>query len=724
MLAQRADQASRITRGDLTRFAAAALALIAVLTGILSSDILRPALRLEVGDLATVDVRAPRALTYVSTIQTEAARDEARRAVPNVYTYSTERGLTVATEQLAQFSRRVGSIDAAFQDVLLPEDRLAILETAVDDLSAAGRATLLELTPDRWAAVRGEAARVLDLTERVELRDSEVAIVRQEIAGRMAGDLTEAERLLAAELIRPLIVPNSTFSEEQTAIAREAAAAAVEPVQRSWAANQIIVREGAIVDELAFEAIEQFGLNEGRLDFATVAGWALLAGLVVGALLTWVRRFRPEYWHRSNVLLLVALLLVVATFALKLTADRAFLPYVLPTAAISMLIAILLDAGAAVLLTALLAMVAGAVNGSVELAAYTFIGGLAGIVAVRKGDRLVMFVQAAAAVFLANVLVVTTFTLLGTQDRDLLGIGQLWGASLVAASGAGVAAVGSFAVLGSVFGILTVFQMLELASSSQPVLRRLLVEAPGTYHHSVMVASLAERAAEAIGADTLLTRVAAFYHDLGKLTNPGAFIENQAGGENPHDQLDPETSAQIVKAHVADGIDLAYRAGLPKAVIAFIPQHHGTAVMSYFYARAREQAAEPYGGLVTSEGRKAADAVDVRRFRHAGPKPQTREAALIMLADGVEASVRSLSARDEPAIRAMVNRIMDERLSDGQFDECDLTLRDLDRIREAFVGQLLGMYHQRVAYPQSKVVELESRRTAAGGGDGHGARPS
>ncbi|HET7726335.1 MAG TPA: HDIG domain-containing protein [Candidatus Limnocylindrales bacterium] len=718
MLAQRADEVSRFTRGDLTRFAAAALALIAVLTAILSSDILRPALRLEAGDLATVDVRAPRALTYISTIQTEAAREEARRSVPNVYTYSTERGLTVATEQLAAFSRRVASIDAAFEDALLPEDRLAILETAVDDLSEAGRTTLLELTPDRWSAVRGEAARVLDLTERVELRDSDVAIVRQEIEGRMAGDLSEAERSLAAELIRPLIVPNSTLSEEQTAIAREAAAAAVEPVERSWAANQIIVREGAIVDELAFEAIEQFGLNEGRVDLATVAGWALLAVLVVGALLTWVRRFRPEYWHRSNVLLLVALLLVVATFALKLTADRAFLPYILPTAAISMLIAILLDAGAAVLLTALLALVAGAVNGSVELAAYTFTGGLAGIVAVRKGDRLGMFVQAAAAVFLANVLVVTTFTLLGTQDRDLLGIGQLWGASFVAAGGAGVAAVGSFAVLGSVFGILTVFQMLELASSSQPVLRRLLVEAPGTYHHSVMVASLAERAAEAIGADTLLTRVAAFYHDLGKLANPGAFIENQAGGDNPHDQLDPETSAQILKAHVADGIDLAYRAGLPKAVIAFIPQHHGTAVMSYFYARAREQAAEPYGGLATPEGRKAADAVDIRKFRHAGPKPQTREAALIMLADGVEASVRSLSARDEPAIRAMVSRIMDERLSDGQFDECDLTFRDLDRIREAFVGQLLGMYHQRVAYPQSKVVELESRRAASGGGEG------
>jgi hypothetical protein len=312
-------------------------------------------------------------------------------------------------------------------------------------------------------------------------------------------------------------------------------------------------------------------------------------------------------------------------------------------------------------------------------------------------------------------LVVTAFSLLGT--RDLRGILELWGASGLSAGGAAVAAVGSFAVLGSLFGILTVFQLLELANPSQPLLRRLLVETPGTYHHSIMVGNLAERAAEAIGADPLLTRVAAYYHDIGKLSNPLAFIENQAGGENIHDQLEPDVSAQILKQHVADGIDIAYRARVPTSLIAFIPQHHGTAIMGYFYARARELAAKPYGGLSTAEGRKAADAVDERRFRHAGPKPQSREAALIMLADGVEASVRSLSARDEPAIRAMVERIIEERLADGQFDECDLTLRDMERIKEAFVGQLLGMYHTRIAYPQSKVVELESRRASGGGAE-------
>jgi len=188
-----------------------------------------------------------------------------------------------------------------------------------------------------------------------------------------------------------------------------------------------------------------------------------------------------------------------------------------------------------------------------------------------------------------------------------------------------------------------------------------------------------------------------------------------------HDMLDPDESATILKQHVADGIDVAYQARLPKALIAFIPQHHGTAVMSYFYAKAREEAAKPYGGVQTEDGRRAADAIDVRRYRHAGPKPQSREAALLMLADGVEASVRSLTSRDEPAIRSMVAQIIGDRMEDGQFDECDLTLRDISRAQEAFVSQLLGMYHQRVAYPQSKVVEIESRRAAGGRGGGTSA---
>ena len=256
-----------------------------------------------------------------------------------------------------------------------------------------------------------------------------------------------------------------------------------------------------------------------------------------------------------------------------------------------MLLAILLDASLATVVMALVAIIGGAVNGgSLEFASYVFLGGLAGIITIRRGDRLQVFVQASIAVFIVNAAVVTVFSLLGA--RDLRGILELWFASAASAAGSGIAAVGTFAVLGSVFGILTVFQLLELANPSQPLLRRLLVETPGTYHHSLMVGNLAERAAEAIGADPLVTRVAAYYHDIGKLANPLAFIENQAGGENIHDQLEPEVSAQILKQHVVDGIDLAYKNRLPKTLIAYIPQHHGTAIMSYFFARAKERAAE------------------------------------------------------------------------------------------------------------------------------------
>ncbi|HET9456472.1 MAG TPA: HDIG domain-containing protein, partial [Candidatus Limnocylindrales bacterium] len=520
---------------------------------------------------------------------------------------------------------------------------------------------------------------------------------------------------LAAEMIAPLIVANSSFSAELTEQERAKEAARVEPVTVQIAQNETIVRRGDKVTAAQLEAIDQFGLRNARPDVARLGGWLFLAILIVGLILAWIWRFRRELWHRNNALLLTGLVIVGTVLLMKATAGRLGLPYVVPTAAAGMLIAILLDAGLATLVMVVIALLGGAMNGnSLELMAYSLVGGLAGIITIRRGDRLQVFLQAGLAVACANVLVVSTFALLGLHDaRGLL---ELIGASLASAAGSAVAAVGSFAVLGSVFGILTVFQLLELANPSQPLLRRLLVETPGTYHHSLMVGNLAERAAEAIGADPLLTRVAAYYHDVGKLANPLAFIENQAGGENIHDQLEPEVSAQVLKQHVADGIDIAYRHKLPKSLIAFIPQHHGTAIMSYFFARARGKAALPFGGPDTPDGGRAADAVDARTFRHAGPKPQSREAALIMLADGVEASVRSLESRDEPAIRAMVTRIIDERLHDGQFDECDLTLRDIERIKDAFVGQLLGMYHQRIAYPQNKVVELESRRTGTGSG--------
>jgi hypothetical protein len=730
MLTPRAPVLARFTRNDASRAAVAATVLILVLTAILAVDLLpSDPVRYEVGEVVREDLTAPRALSFESQTLTEQARAAARAAVPPQFDYTADNAIAIANEQASAFTARVRRVDTAFATDLSEAERSALLETAIPGLGETARATLMGLDAARWAAVRTEAARVLDGTLRTELRDTQVADRRATIDGLMGGDLDEAERMLAAEIIRPLIVPNSSFSQTLWEQAQDRAAEDVRPVQVEIAQGEVVVRNGTPLTAADLEVIQALGLGvDAPLDLATFTGWVLLAVLSVAMLLTWIWRFRPTLWHRGNVLLLIGLLVVGSAVALKVTAGRELLGYFLPTAAIGMVLAILLDASVATIVMAIIAVLGGALAGaSLEFASYIFLGGLAGIVAVRKGDRLQVFVQAAIAVFVVNALVVSAFSLLGT--RDVRGVLELWFASGASAAGSAVAAVGTFAVLGSAFGILTVFQLLELANPSQPLLRRLLVETPGTYHHSLMVGNLAERAAEAIGADPLVTRVAAYYHDVGKLSNPLAFIENQAGAENIHDQLEPEVSAQVLKQHVADGIDIAYATKLPKALIAFIPQHHGTAVMSYFLARARERAAEPYGGIGTAEGAKAAAAIDERRFRHAGPRPQTREAALIMLADSVEASVRSLQSRDEPAIRAMVTRIIDERVADGQFDECDLTFRDLERIKDAFVAQLLGMYHTRIAYPQNTVVELESRRAqaaggAAGGGASGGDRPA
>jgi cyclic-di-AMP phosphodiesterase PgpH len=722
MLPQRAPVLSRFTRNDASRAAVAATVLVLLLTAILAVDLLPSApVDYRVGELVREDIAAPKAISFTSKTRTDQAQAAARAAVPLQFDFTADKAIAIANEQANAFNGRVRRVDTAFATDLKPEERIALLETAIPGLSDTTQATLEKIDAPRWAAIRTEAARVLDATERTELRDTQAAETRATIESRMGGDLDESERMLAAEIIRPLIVANSSFSQTLTDQARDRAAENVQPVQVDIAQGQVVVRNGTPLTPADLEAIQALGLGQDApLDLSTLAGWFLLAVLAVTILLAWIWRFRPTLWHRGNVLLLIGLLFVGVSVALKITAGRELLGYFLPTAAIGMVLTILLDASVATIVMALVAVMGGALAGSsLEFASYIFFGGLAGILAIRKGDRLQTFVEAGIAVFAVNALVVSVFSLLGT--RDIRGVLELWFASGASAAGSAVAAVGTFAVLGSAFGILTVFQLLELANPSQPLLRRLLVETPGTYHHSLMVGNLAERAAEAIGGDPLVTRVAAYYHDIGKLSNPLAFIENQGGGENIHDELEPEVSAQILKQHVADGIDTAYAAKLPKALIAYIPQHHGTAVMSYFLARARERAAEPYGGITTAEGAKAAAAVDERRFRHAGPKPQSREAALIMLADSVEASVRSLQSRDEPAIRAMVSRIIDERVADGQFDECDLTFRDLERIKDAFVAQLLGMYHTRIAYPQNTVVELESRRAqAAGGGD----RPS
>ena len=592
----RSAQIRAFSRRDGVRLVGIGLLIIVALGAILAVDSLPGSFGASSGivnNVATVDIRAPRALTYTSAVATQQRRDEASQQVPPQYDYNIDRAQSIANQQQSAFDAAVAPVDAAFTAVLDDPGRQDALRAAIPTLTTSSKETLASLNQLEWTALRGEMTRVLDATETQEVRDTQLPDVRGSLSNRVANRFGADQRALAGEILSPLLVANSTYDATATQRARDVAASHIPPVQFSVAKGEVLVPRGQPIDDLAREKLNAFGLLDPQPDVARGAGWLLLATLTVVLLLGWIWRFRPQIWHRTPALLLVALVLVATVLAIKATGDRSVLPYVIPTAAVGLLLAVLLDAGAALIVTGMLALLGGAIVGSVEFACYVLFGGMAGIVVVRRGERLSHFVQAAIAIAIVNVAVVSVFTLLG--DGDATGLAELAGAAVASAIGSGVAAVGSFLVVGNVFGITTSFQLLELANPSQPLLRRLLLETPGTYHHSLMVGNLAERAAEAIDADPLLARVAAYYHDIGKLSNPLAFIENQADGQNIHDDLTPEQSAQLVKSHVAAGIDLAYEYKLPRPIIAFIPQHHGTALMSYFYARAKEQAVRDSG---------------------------------------------------------------------------------------------------------------------------------
>jgi putative nucleotidyltransferase with HDIG domain len=668
---------------------------------ILAVPLMPGSIGLKAGDVATEDIRAPRSATFVSQSQTNAARDEAAKAVAPQYVAIgpladiKARQLASYDQMSSQIASVLGRRDAG--DLAPGESAVETLRS-VSDLSVAQAEQIAQMSLAEWRSVTDAGREVLESAFSGPIKEDELADVRQQVRNNITEDLGPRDRELAGDLAAGRVAPTSQVSEQATAAARERARNEVKPIEVSVAEGVFVVRDGDQVTTQQMEALEALGLTEARTNAPALAGNALMATIVSALLIGFLWRFEPEVWYRNRSLLLFALALLVTAVAMRIAADSALWAFVVPTAATVLLTGLLLGGPAGGAMTVTLAVLGGVMNdASLEPTLYILAGGAISLLAIVRAERLNAFVRAGLLLALSNVAVIVAFGLLNQQDVGTLLQGI--GAGAVNAFLSVVLALGSFHMLGNLFGIMTVFQLLELANPSSRLLRRLLLETPGTYHHSVMVGNLAERAAETIGADPLLARVAAYYHDIGKMKNPLAFIENQAGARNIHDDLTAETSARIISSHIRDGIDLGYEYGLPVKIIGFIPQHHGTSVMSYFYGKALREVG----------GRE--DLVDRDLFRYPGPKPQSPEAAILMLSDGVEASVRSLDEKDEASIRAMVDRIVDARVEDGQLDDADLTLKNISQIKDAFVQQLLGMYHQRIKYPDN-VVPLERREQA------------
>ena len=692
-------------RGPVARAIAVVALLSAALLAILTLNLTPGQVSLDVNSVATADIRASEDIRFVSTSQTELARNQAAAAVPPVYEQMNgSPAADIATAQLRAFDAFRDQVGAVLQQrdeakLTAIEVKAQLHDLAGSHLTDAEVNYLAGISVRLWQHTDAPAARAVVVTAQAgEIKQDALPAAQQQARNAVTTDIGTFDRELAGDLAASFIAPNLVLSPGETERKRQDARDAVTPVVETIHVGETIVRDGDVITPLQLEKLEQLGLTQPRIEAATIAGNALLALLISSLLVAFLWRFQPQIWHRNRSVLLFCLALIVSAVAIRIAGDRSIWTYAVPTTATVLLIGILLEGYAAAAIAAALAVIAGLVNPSgLQPAVYVLAGGMVGLLSIVRAERLNAFFRTGVLLALVNLTAVVGFGLL--SQLDLAGIAQRAGAGVLNAFLSVVLAVGSFAMLGNLFGIMTVFQLLELANPSNRLLRRLLLETPGTYHHAVMVGNLAERAAETIGADPLLVRVAAYYHDIGKMKNPLAFIENQAGARNIHDDLDAETSGRIIAAHIKDGIDLGYEHGLPVQIIGFIPQHHGTSVMSYFYGKALQE--------VSGQ----TELVPRDHFRYPGPKPQSREAAILMLSDGVEASVRSLDSKDEASIRAMVDRIIDSRIEDGQLDDAELTLKNIAQIKDAFVGQLLGMYHQRIKYPDN-VVPIERREQA------------
>jgi putative nucleotidyltransferase with HDIG domain len=658
------------------------------------------AVELRANDIASETIKAPQTVTFESELRTEQLRQEAYADARNVVQTFDQ---TVRSRQLADlqaFLDRTESVrDEGQKTVPAKADDLRAFR---DDIPVAAAQTIVSLPTTSWEQVTREATRLVDEALTRQIRADEVAEIKEDLNSRVSTRMTASEQQAAVAIARSFIAPNVAIDEEATQRNREAAAAAVDPVVVTVQKGQAIVRDGDVVTASDVERLEHLGLLNPDVDVATRLGRSGLMAILSLSVVAYLSVAGRRLWQ-SRQLILVGLIVTGPVMAGRLVLPHDDIQYMFPIAAAAMLLAVLVDFQFAAVISALLGLMLGIVaNMSFEIATMYVVGSIAGALLIWRAERTITFVWAGAAVALVSFLVAVCFRALQSTPTS----SDIAALSLeTAMAGVLSAAVTflSFSLLGSIFGITTHLQLLELAHPNQPLLYRLAREAPGTYHHSIVVSNLAETGVQLVGGDPLFARVAVLYHDVGKIVRPTFFIENQANRDNPHDLLDPDTSARVIIDHVLDGVRLGRKARLPRPIIDIIEQHHGTTLIRYFYAKALED------GLEVTEG----------AFRYPGPRPQTKEAGVIMLADSVEAAVRSNAqsgklvqggnGTDTPGaitLDTIVRSVIDERIQDGQLDDCDLTMRDIDTIRHAFVQILAGIYHPRIEYPQLRSPEV------------------
>ncbi|AUG57422.1 HD family phosphohydrolase [Acetivibrio saccincola] len=661
--------------------------------------------RLTLDSKSEYDITAPR--DVVNTILTEQnaiAAAEAEEPVMKEIRDASIKVINKLTNFLSlvnrtrnSFNKGVNSIEAGSEEdyhELFQQE----LEKAASLLKESNENTGYEFSEEQIIYIISEAEDeeinefenvMLELVSGIMVKD----VTKDNIAARIVelqndisdSNLNQELKNIGIIVSNYILEPNRKIDDEATKLKKEKA--------YNDPANTVIIEKGQrilsvgdTVTKDKLKVLEDLNLLEtkSRFDYSLAGAILIILVMLSFLLVLYMNYFCKKVLYNRNDLILLSILIITTLFLARWIKEYTTL--LIPVFLAVILVSILLDVKLALMVNLVLTIAISIMtNGEIKFIFMALISGTFSIFLVSKANQRNKLTVAGAIIGLINVLVVIPINLMNKAGwRTILENGAV---VLINGFFSTVFTIGLLPTLESTFNVITPMRLLELGNPNHPLLKRLLTEAPGTYHHSLMVGNLAEAGAEAIGGNPLLARVGAYFHDVGKLKRPGFFTENQMS-ENPHDKMTPNLSALVITSHVTDGVELAKKYKIPLAIIDIILQHHGTTLVAYFYHKAKNS--------------EKGEEVDESKFRYEGKKPRSKEAAVVMLADSVEAAVRSMPDKTEGKIEGLIRKIIKDKLEDGQFDHCDLTLKDLDSIAKSFMKVFGGYFHNREEYPEIK----------------------
>lgn len=598
-------------------------------------------------------------------------------------------------------SRNTGNYSSTFLD----EVRTRVNEQAYH-ISEETFVKIPQLTVEDIAEMKPIAADIVSRLMYDPVTDAQTT--RAKVAEQVSSSSLSKRisREIVQELARYVITANKFYDEDAT---KEAKVKARENVATVYIKQgDVLVQKGEIITQEMYTLLQDNALLKNKMNYWPQAGVTLLSFVLGLGLYMFIRQSESTVRFKYNNLQLamLGLIFLIAIASMHVVAllhneQRAYLGYLTPIAIGAMLITLLLDMSLAYFSSVILSVIASVVLNIHQGQIFDYYYGLFALVtsyvaifAIHKASQRSSILKAGIMVSLFGSLLVGSLIMINSSGWDqtnaLYAVGFAFGGGMLAT----VMVIGLMPFFEVSFGILSALKLVELSNPNHPLLRKLLTETPGTYHHSVMVGNLSEAAAEAIGANGLLCRVGSYYHDIGKTKRPGYFIENQNGMENPHDFIDPKLSKSIIIAHARDGVEMQKEYKLPKPIRDIAEQHHGTTFLAFFYHKALKQAEE--------QGIEPDFTED--DFRYPGPNAQSKEAAIVGIADSVEAAVRSLRKPTVEQVEAMIEKIIKSRLDDHQFKECDLTMRELDVVGKTLKETVMGIFHSRIEYPDDDKI--------------------